>query len=325
MTRRIRLVAAAAVFATLGGHAGAADAVLEAIASRFDAGRVEAGTQVRHTYELRNIGTKPLQILAKPECGCTTTDYDREIPAGGTGKITAVLDTTHMRGRVEKIVNVRTNDPDQRVLTLTIIADSQPALVVEPSERPTLRGPSRMLAPAVLTVHAPDGAAFRITGVEDDAMLRATVVPLDPAVAGNHRRYQVTLTPAAGLAVGSHTPKAVLLTSLAAAPRFDLAPTIVVIGPLVAVPAQLRVGPAHGPVAVRITASDGAPFQVLRAEPSDRDFSAEAVAVAGEPAWNVTVRYTGKPERRGPLNAVLTITTDAPAQPIVVVRLAGKL
>src|SRR5262245_29354777 len=84
---------------------------LEASEPRFDAGRVEAGTAVHHTYVLRNHGQKILQILAKPSCGCTTTDYDRTIAPGDVGTITARLDTTSVRGRVEKHINVTTNDP----------------------------------------------------------------------------------------------------------------------------------------------------------------------------------------------------------------------
>ena len=176
-----------------------------------------------------------------------------------------------------------------------------------------------------MTVRAPDGATFRITRVEDEAALRAKVVALDDAVKGAHRRYQVTLTPEATLAVGYHKPNVTLLTSLRKAPRFALQPTIVVVGPLVTMPQQLHVGPGVTTVAVRVTASDGAAFKVQRAECSDRDFTATIAAVADEAAWDVTVRYTGTPGRRRPVNGVLRIFTDTPSQPLVIVRLAGRL
>ena len=112
-------------------------------------GKVEAGTPVEHTYVLRNDGPKTLQIVAKPGCGCTTTSYDREIPPGGTGKVTARLDTTDLRGRVEKTIDIISNDPSGRALTLTLIADSQRALIVEPNDRPLLRGPIHRVSPAV--------------------------------------------------------------------------------------------------------------------------------------------------------------------------------
>jgi hypothetical protein len=306
------------------GHADDA-AALHAVAPSFDAGKVEAGTPVEHTYVLRNDGPKTLQVVAKPGCGCTTTSYDREIPPGGTGKVTARLDTTDLRGRVEKTIDIISNDPSGRALTLTLIADSQRALIVEPNDRPLLRGPIHRVSPAVVTVRAPDGAAFRITRVEDEAALRAKVVALDDAVKGAHRRYQVTLTPEANLAVGYHKPNVTLVTSLRKAPRFALQPTIVVVGPLVTMPQQLHVGPGVTTVGVRVTASDGAGFKVLRAECSDRDFTATIAAVADEPAWDVTVRYTGTPGRRRPVNGVLRIFTDAPSQPLVIVRLAGRL
>lgn len=58
---------------------------------------------------------------------------------------------------------------------------------------------------------------------------------------------------------------------------------------------------------------------------SDPDFTAEFVQVDGEPAWDVTVRYTGEPSRHGPVNAVVKVTTDVPSQPLVLARLSGKL
>jgi Protein of unknown function (DUF1573) len=330
MRRHVRLAVTilVAAFAMSGGvRADDAPATppLVALAPTYDAGRVEAGTPVRHTYVLRNRGTKPLQVAAKASCGCTTTDYDRIIAPGGTGQVTALLDTRFMRGRAEKIVEVTTNDPAQPVVTLTLIVDSQRALLVEPGDRPVLRGPLHRLPTSVLTVRAPDDSAFRIIRVEDAVELRAAVVPIDGAGKGRHRRYQLTLTPNADLAVGSYTPNVTLVTSLRKAARFALDPTIIVTGPLIAVPTQLRVGPGVTTVAVRITASDGVAFHVLTAEASDPDFTTAFAAVEGEPAFDVTVRYAGKPTRHGPVNAVLKLTTDAPTQPVVLVRLGGKL
>jgi hypothetical protein len=298
---------------------------LEALAPRFDAGRVEAGTTVRHTYVLRNRGTTTLQILAKPSCGCTTTDYDHTIAPGTTGKVDVALDTTYVHGPLEKTIAVMTNDPTQPTITLTLVADSGRALVVEPRDPPILQGPVRHVPPAVLTVHAFDDGAFRIDGVADDPSLRAAVAPLDEAVDGMHRRYRVTLTPAPELAVGSYHPSVVLTTTHPNAPRFDLGATIVVTGPLVVLPWELHVGHGVTTVAVRVTAGDGVPFRVLGAECTDPNFSATFAAVADEPAWNVVVRYSGPPTHHGPVNAVVKITTDAPTQPLVLVRLLGRV
>jgi hypothetical protein len=327
MSRAGILVVAVLLLGAAPDRTRAADAApatppLEAIAPRFDAGRVEAGTPVRHTFVLRNRGTQTLQILAKASCGCTTTDYDHQIAPGTTGEVGVLLDTTHMRGPVEKTIDVSTNDPNQPVIVLYLAADSQRALLVEPYDEPLLRGPVHLVQPAVVTVRTRDDAAFRITRVEDEPSLRAALVPLDPSVRGAHRLWQVTLTPNRDLAVGSYHPN---VTSRANAARFELRPTVIVTGPLLTIPTALHVGPGITTVRVRVTASDGVAFRMLAAECSDPDFTATFAPVDGEFAYDVTVRYTGKPGRHGPVNAVVKLTTDAPSQPLVVVRLAGKL
>jgi hypothetical protein len=324
--RRNAVIALVMLLAT---RAWAADPVvpptLSAVAPRWDAGRVEAGTQLTHTYELRNRGTTPLPILVKPQCGCTTTDYDRVIPAGGTGKVTVALDTSRMRGRVEKAIDVTSNDQNGHVLTLTILADSVRTLVVSPTDTPTVRGTIGALHPIELTVAAPDDARFEIRRVEDAPSLRVHVAPADATAKPPHRRYRLTLTPQADLAVGSHPSTIAIETTLTSAPRFLLQANVVVSGPLVTMPPQLQLRPGAPPLSVRVVTTTQAPFHVLRADVSDPDFAADYVAVANEPAWDVTVRYTGKPSRHGQVNAVVKLATDVTSQPFVLVRLSGKL
>ncbi len=218
-----------------------------------------------------------------------------------------------------------TNDPTQPVVTLTLVVNSGRALVVEPHDPPALQGPVHRVPPAVLSISAYDGAAFRIDRVVDDPTLRAAVAPLDAAVRGAHHRYQVTLTPSADLAVGSYHPSVTLFTSHPNAPRFELGPSIVVTGPLLVHPLELRVGHGVTTVAARVQAADGVAFRVLAAVCTDPNFSASFIPVANEPAWDVVVRYTGPSTHHGPVNAVVQITTDAPTQPLVLVRLLGRV
>lgn len=314
----------------LGGRTFATDAPpapppLSAVADTFDAGRVAIGPPVTHTYELRNSGNVPLPITVTTSCGCTTTDYDKIVPAGGVGKVTAVLDTTHVRGRVTKTIRVTTNAAVQTALALTLIAETIRLLDVLPSDTPTLRAPVGNLKPLALTVTAPDARPFTIVRVEDDPVLAARAEPADPPSPDGYRRYRVTLEPKADLAVGTYTPTITLVTSLVDAPRFALQPTIVVSGPLTALPPRLLVRSATTPVSVRITKAGATPFTVLAAESSDRDFAASSAVAEDGHAWDVTVRYVGAASRHGPVNAALKITTDEPTQPMLLVVIAGEL
>lgn len=323
--------AAVLVVACLAVPFGAAAAdgappTLTAPEPRFDAGRIEAGTKVSHTYELRNPGPTDVSIVVKPSCGCTATDYDRVIPAGGTGKVTAVLDTTRMRGRVEKAIDVLNEKEGGRLLTLTIFAEPVRALKVDPTDQPVLRGPAGALKPIVLTVESPDDTPFEVRAVETDAAVTASIQPFGAAGAP-HRQHRITLTPKPEIAVGTQETTLTLVTTLPSAPRFTMPFMIVVAGPLVTNPVHLRVRPDRGTLAVRVAAAGDAPlpFQLLGAEVSDPDFAAEYTRAADAPAWDVTVRYTGKPTRHGAVNATVKLATDVPSQPFVLVRLSGRL
>src|SRR6185295_7682558 len=106
MTTGLLLVVALALGLAPGAAAESPDAapnhppapVLEALGDAYDAGRVVNGTKVTHTYRLRNHGTRPLTLTVEPSCGCTTTAFDKVIPAGAEGTVTAALETTQQRG-----------------------------------------------------------------------------------------------------------------------------------------------------------------------------------------------------------------------------------
>jgi hypothetical protein len=321
MTRLVALV----VLAIVTAHAHAAGGpALEAPAPTYDAGTVAIGTSVRHTYELRNTGTTPLALTVKASCGCTTTDFDPVIPPGGTGHLTASLDTRHLRGPVTKKIHVTTDDPAQPAVELSIQVRAVGVLEVLPTETPILRRSVAALRPMVLFVSAPDDAPFTIPSVEDDPVLRATVEPADPPSPEGHRRYRVILTPKADLAIGTYKPLVTLVTTVPKAERFALKPTIVVAGPLSVWPWQLRIRSCTTPAAVRITKADGT-FKILGATVSDHDFVVDTVPEKNGQAWDVTLRYVGKPDRHGPVNAAVTITTDEPLQPTVTVGVGGEL
>src|SRR3972149_9991386 len=64
-----------------------------------DFGTVAKGEKIRAIFEVRNTGKAPLEVTqVRPTCGCTVASFDRTIPPGGTGKITAELDTTGFSG-----------------------------------------------------------------------------------------------------------------------------------------------------------------------------------------------------------------------------------
>jgi hypothetical protein len=80
----------------------------------IDYGKVWVDTVVQQTFTFRNAGNQVL-TLGKPlaRCSCSSaTDYPKEVPPGGTGKITYMLKTERKPyGPCVEYITVPTNDP----------------------------------------------------------------------------------------------------------------------------------------------------------------------------------------------------------------------
>ena len=115
--------------------AGRAEAQPGAVFSEtvIDVGAVHKGERASYEFIVRNEGDQALQITeVKPSCGCTVAEYDKTIQPGGTGKITAVVDTTNFKGPIAKSVKVFTNDPVNPQINLVIKANIKTHVEIEP-------------------------------------------------------------------------------------------------------------------------------------------------------------------------------------------------
>jgi hypothetical protein len=82
----------------------------------FDFGTVNEGDIVNHTFLFTNTGNSPLVIeKATASCGCTVPEWPRQpIGVGETGEIKVRFNTK--------------NKPNQQIKTISISANTQPAL-----------------------------------------------------------------------------------------------------------------------------------------------------------------------------------------------------
>lgn len=115
--------------------AGRAEAQPGAVFSEtvIDVGAVKKGERVSYEFTVQNEGDQVLQITeVKPSCGCTVAEYDKTIQPGGTGRITAVVDTTNFKGPIAKSVKVFTNDPTNPRVNLVIKANIKAHVEIEP-------------------------------------------------------------------------------------------------------------------------------------------------------------------------------------------------
>lgn len=147
-----------------------------------DYGKVFSGQTVSAEFEFLNEGTGVLKIQGlSSSCGCTkAVEGSKEISHCGSGKIFVEFDTAGLKaGRKQKTIFVRSNDPVNPVVKLTLLADVVKELNVSPMS--LNRKVSSVEKPVVFPLDITDSAkkSYRITEVstvEGEAQ-----VELDPS------------------------------------------------------------------------------------------------------------------------------------------------
>ncbi|RLE22854.1 MAG: hypothetical protein DRJ65_13005, partial [Acidobacteria bacterium] len=137
----------------------------------IDLGEVPQGVVKDVKFDLRNEGSGPLTVKSvRPTCGCTVAEYDKEIPAGGTGSVRAKLDTTGFKGAISKSVLVMTDDLSAPIVTLAIKAIVKPYIDVMPRALVRFNALQKEKAEQkVVVVGTERSGAFTVTGVESES------------------------------------------------------------------------------------------------------------------------------------------------------------
>lgn len=98
----------------------------------FDFGHVSYGETVETSFVVRNEGQAVLEIRrVGTSCSCTTAKVDKEkIDPGESVRLSVVYDSGamgefHGKGKQERIIYVRSNDPENPQTEVMIFADVQ--------------------------------------------------------------------------------------------------------------------------------------------------------------------------------------------------------
>lgn len=92
----------------------------------YNFGKALGGSEIKHTFTIKNIGKKPLEILSVTEtCVCTASVLSQEkILPGKTGDISTTLIVPADNKLIKESLIVLTNDPIQSTLTLSLQGES---------------------------------------------------------------------------------------------------------------------------------------------------------------------------------------------------------
>jgi hypothetical protein len=91
----------------------------------WDFGSIKQGESATTIFTYRNTGQAQLVITeARSSCGCTVPSYTREpVAVGQTGEIKVTFNSRGRRGKQHKQVTVRSNDPTNPVVYLSVQGD----------------------------------------------------------------------------------------------------------------------------------------------------------------------------------------------------------
>lgn len=106
-----------------------------------DFGEVFEDRKLTHTFEIQNSGDAVLEIKnIDSDCTCTTTEADRRISPGGTGRITLTIAPFSVLREFTKKTTLSLNDPDNRKVILSMKGVAKPFIEIQPSHIVRLRG-----------------------------------------------------------------------------------------------------------------------------------------------------------------------------------------
>ncbi len=291
-------------------------------AMEHDFGETVQGAVVKHTFIIKNEGDAPLEINARPSCGCVTPYYDRVIEPGKEGKIEAELRTAGFRGAQIKTIQVTSNDPDTPNLTLRLTTNIRTAIEVRPSEQ----------IPLALKTGEPTVQEVEIVAATDETLevqeVRANV-PFATAKAEkiDNKRTKVIITISPDAPAGRNTVLVTARTNSAAQPQVNIALNYE--KGIIVTPTTVFFGAINSatplPIERVVTVSRGDKgFQVKKFEVDDPNIEVRHESSEDGKQHRFILRYKGG-WQAGSVRKNLIIETDDPQQPTLRVSIMANV
>jgi acetolactate synthase regulatory subunit len=265
-------------------------------------------------------------------------EFDSVIPAGGSGTLTARIETTVVQhGKVSKSVTVHTDDPESEVIRLVINFEAVASIIATPRLRLHLHAVENQGGSARILLHRPDGERLEVKEAAQDSAdfpvdLKVVGVPVhEPTtIAGGGRAMpgdvwlEATMAPhgesirwTGRVTVETNHPNAPNLEvplSVWVQPVFDVRPQRVNLW-IPEKPTDMR------PVTVRVTHAARKPFAVTKMEVSHPElFSATALTASDRRFHTVRVQLNNLVDVSkipGVVRGNLRLHTSDPEKPVI--------
>ena len=293
-------------------------------APAYDFGKALGGSHIKHTFTIKNIGQKPLQILSVTEtCACTASVLSQdEIPPGSTGSISTVLTVPSGNQHVNENLLVLTNDPVQSTITLSLKGEAFIPLKTFP-ERLAFGNQKPLQTPLTkrVSLHLQDGV--ELLNIRTDSAHLNTTLQTENDIPFVALKFLPTLP------VGQFSHNLLIdYTYEGEQTTHNVLVFGEVLGELQVVPNRLFFGLIKDPSTVSKTitifARESHPIHITDVVSTTKGVVVEKKAGTAETEYQLITTISPK-TRPGELTGEIIIHTDSPVQPTVHVPFFGIL
>lgn len=289
-----------------------------------DAGEQWMGDPARFEFKLHNSGDAPLELDARPGCGCTVVEFQKRIPVGGDAYLRAELRTTGYHGKVAKSIEVTSNDPALPRVTLDITVTIRPVVAFSGPNVIALREDGSTHAQFDVRVADKEPAEIsRVLCSAKDVTLSYEQV----SKAGLETRYRLSLVIGAGAAYGKSSFALTVATNSKREPASIL--QVKCEKGIMVSPSGVFLGTLDRnsklPVTQEITVKrEGLPFKITGIDSDDANLQIHQEQLSEGQGYRIRFSYSGG-WTKGFIARTLTIHTDDPKQPTLKVTVAAQV
>jgi hypothetical protein len=290
------------------------------------------GEEMSMTFQVTNQGGAPLQFSIVPDCSCFTLKFDPVVKPGGVNLVQVFINTRDFPGPLSKGLYFYSNDPDKSALRIDVTGHVTPVYRFLRSSAEKVILTPREGATTTLYLVYPSDRPFQVLGVEAaGAPVKVAWKPWEGVLADpefdeaarSRVGYEITLSIPPRREPGRYPVSLQVRTS---DPDFSqLAESLVVQTGIVASPSSVFMGRlTESPAGAWVEVSrPGRAFKITKVT-SDTSLVSGEAEPQEDGTWRLRIRYLGKGPS-GRLSAVLTLQTDDPDQPQVLVPVSGTV
>jgi hypothetical protein len=244
--------------------------------------------------------------------------FDRAIPPGGVGTITLMVDTRGYNGSIVKGALVRTNDPAQQAVNITVRANVLPYIVVEPGEAILLSGIAGDDVRQTVRIRPGDDFPLEIQQVNADEL--GSQIDYKLTQGKEKHSYELIVNVKGGeprrlsgrlFLVTNHPEKRDLILPVRIDLRTELetSPNVVAFGPV----SPAKMNPSHPVRILHVINHRGRGFVIRNLQYNEDYFEVRSIPLTSEPAPRYQIEVRPRLDRlpAGLSSDTLVIVTDA--------------